>query len=159
MAERPRDDDVKVLLRNRRARHEYEVLETLEAGIALRGAEVKSLRDARASLGDAYATVKGGEMILAQMQIEPYPNAHAYDRPDPRRDRRLLLHRKEIDKLGRAIDQKGCTLLPLEVYLRRGRVKVLLGVARGKKLHDKRAAAKERETTREDERELARYRK
>ena len=159
MADRPRDDEVKVLLRNRKARHEYEVLETLEAGIALRGSEVKSLRDARASIGDAYATVRDGEMFLLQLQIEAYPNAHPFDRQDPRRERRLLLHRKEIEKLGRAIDQRGFTLLPLEVYLKRGRVKVLLALCRGKQLHDKRQAARERDTAREVAREMAAHRR
>jgi SsrA-binding protein len=162
MAERAKgaakEDEVKVLVRNRRARHEYTVEQTVEAGIALRGSEVKSLRDAQVSVSDAYATVKNGEMWLLSLQINEYPQANRWNH-EPKRDRRLLLHKKEIEQLGRAVDEKGYTLLPLELYLKRGRVKVLLGLCKGKQLHDKRQAARERDSRREIDRELARHRR
>jgi len=153
-----RPDDKKVLLRNRKAHHEYFVEETIEAGIALVGSEVKSLRDAHASIGDAWAAVKDGEMWLHQLQINEYPQANRWNHP-PKRDRKLLLHRREIAKLGAAVDEKGYTLLPLEVYLKDGRVKVLLGLCRGKRQHDKRQDERERESRREIERALARHRR
>jgi SsrA-binding protein len=148
-------DDVQVLLRNRKARHEYHVEETLEAGIELRGSEVKSLRDSQASLGDAYAVVRDGEMFVVQMQVNEYPQANHWNH-DPRRERRLLLHKREIAKLGQAVQERGYTLLPLEVYLKKGRVKVLLGLCKGKKQYDKRQASKERDAKRDMDRERER---
>jgi SsrA-binding protein len=148
-------DGHKVLLRNKKARHEYFVEKTYEAGIELRGSEVKSLRAAAASLSDAYATVKEGEMYLVQMQINEYPYANRYNH-DPKRERRLLLHKREIAALGSAVKEKGYTLLPLEVYLKQGRVKVLLGLCKGKQLHDKRQTERERDAKREIARELGR---
>jgi SsrA-binding protein len=150
-------DDVKVLLRNKKARHEYLVERTIEAGIELRGSEVKSLRDGAAALTDAYAMVRDGEMYLVQLQVNEYPFANRYNH-DPKRDRRLLLHKREIDELGAAVREKGMTLLPLEVYVKGGRIKVQLGLCRGKKLHDKREAERERDAKREIERELGRRR-
>jgi SsrA-binding protein len=158
MAERPQRDEVKVLVRNRKARHEYHVEETLEAGIELRGSEVKSLRAAMASIGDAYASVKNGEMFLHQLQINEYPQANRWNH-SPKRERRLLLHKREIAKLGEAVNERGYTLLPLELYLKSGRVKVLLGLCKGKQQHDKRQASRERDSQREIEREMARHRR
>ncbi|HZU82269.1 MAG TPA: SsrA-binding protein SmpB [Polyangiaceae bacterium] len=148
-------DGHKVLLRNKKARHEYFVEQTFEAGIELRGSEVKSLRDAAASLSDAYALVRDGQMYLVQMQINEYPFANRYNH-DPKRDRRLLLHKREIAELGSAVQEKGYTLLPLELYLKQGRVKVLLGLCKGKQLHDKRQTERERTAKREIDRELGR---
>ncbi len=161
MAERgkaQKDDEVKVILRNRRARHEYHVDDTIEAGIELRGSEVKSLRDSQASVSDAWAAVKNGEMWLHSLQINEYPQANRYNH-EPKRDRRLLLHKKEIEKYGRAVEEKGYTLLPLELYLKKGRVKVLLGLCKGKQQHDKRQASRERDSQREIDREMARHRR
>lgn len=152
------DEDKKVLLRNRKARHDYFVEEQVEAGIALVGPEVKSLRASHASIGDAWAAVKNGEMWLHQLQINEYPQAGRWNQPS-RRERKLLLHRREIEKLGAAVDEKGYTLLPLEVYLKNGRVKVLLGLCRGKQQHDKRQSERERESQREIDRELAKHRR
>ena len=153
MAEKKSPDDVTVLVRNKKARHDYHVERTIEAGIQLRGSEVKSLRDAKASISDAYATVKNGEMWLMQLQISEYAWAH-YDQHDPKRERKLLLHRREIETLGDAVQAKGYTLLPLELYLKRGKVKVLLGLCKGKRVHDKREAEKERTAKREIDREF-----
>ena len=144
----PTSDEPKVLLRNKRARHEYSIEETLEAGIELRGSEVKSLRAASASIAEAYAAPKDGGIFVLQMQINEYPYASAFQHP-PKRDRRLLLHHREIDHLSAAVKEKGYTLLPLEIYLKRGRIKVLLGVCKGKQLHDKRQSERERDAKRE----------
>jgi SsrA-binding protein len=138
----------KVLLRNKKARHDYFVEDTVEAGMVLLGSEVKSLREARAVMTDAYVFVKNGEAFLSQLQITEYPWANRWNH-EPKRERKLLLHRREIDKLGEAAQQQGYTLLPLEIYLKRGRIKALIGVCRGKKLHDKRATEKRRDAERE----------
>ena len=156
-AKKAADDEIKVLVRNKRARHEYFVAETIEAGIELRGSEVKSLRDARASISDAYAIPRDRELYLLQMQIEEYPFAGHFQHP-PKRERRLLLHRRQIAELGAAVKEKGYTLLPLDLHLRRGRVKVLLGLCKGKQLHDKRQVERERTARREVERALGRRR-
>jgi SsrA-binding protein len=158
MKEKRSDGEVKVLLRNRKARHDYLVEETIEAGIELRGSEVKSLRDAHAALGDAYATARGSEMYLLQLQVNEYPQASIWNH-EPKRPRRLLLHRREIDRLAQAVDQEGRTLLPLEIYLKNGRIKVLLGLCRGKQVRDKRQSERERDAKREIDREMARRRR
>ena len=145
---KPVSDEVKVILRNKKARHDYHVEQTLEAGIELRGSEVKSLRDGKASMSDAYAAVERGQMFLMQFQINEYPFA-SYFQHEPKRKRRLLIHRHEIDELGKAVQAQGYTLLPLEVYLKKGRIKVLLGLCKGKQLHDKRASERERDDKRE----------
>lgn len=134
----------KVLLRNKRARHEYSIEETVEAGISLLGSEVKSLRAGRAEIGDAYASVTNGEAFLQQLQISEYTFANQFGHA-PKRVRKLLLHRKEIDRLDEKVSRAGYTLLPLEIYLKEGRIKVLLGLGKGKKEYDKREDAKERE--------------
>ena len=150
-------DGKKVLLRNKRARHDYFVERSVEAGIELRGSEVKSLRDAAASLSDAYASVEGGQMYLFQMQINEYPFAN-YFQHEPKRKRRLLLHKAEIEELGHAVQAQGYTLMPLEVYVKKGRIKVELGLCKGKQQHDKRATERERDDRREMERAMGRRR-
>jgi SsrA-binding protein len=148
-------DDVKVLLRNKRARHDYFVEWSVEAGVSLVGSEVKSLREAKAVMSDAYATVKNGEAWLINMQITEYPWANRWNH-EPKRDRKLLLHRKEIEKLDAASAQQGYTLLPLEVYLKKGRIKVEIGVCKGKKQYDKRQDQKRKDAAREVEAALRR---
>ena len=133
---------------NRRARHEYEILETIEAGVALRGTEVKSLRDGQVNFKDSYATVRNSEAWLVACHISPY--SHGTDaNHDPERDRKLLLHRREISRLTGKIAERGLTMVPLRLYFKGGRVKVEIGLARGKKLHDKRSTLREREVRRE----------
>ena len=144
MAQAPVGANRKVVGRNRKARHEYEVLETLEAGIELLGPEVKSLRAGQLSFQDAHARVEGGEMWLHSLHISPYEQANRAN-VDPVRARRLLLHRNEIDRLAAKVEEKGLTLVQLEVYFSRGYVKVSLAVGRGKKLYDKREDLKERQ--------------
>jgi SsrA-binding protein len=137
---------------NRRARHEYEILETVEAGLVLRGTEVKSLRDGLVNFKDSYASVRNGEGWLLGCHINPY--SHGTDaNHDPERDRKLLLHKKEIARLSGKISERGLTLVPLRLYFKDGRAKVELGLARGLKLHDKRSALRERETRREMDKE------
>ncbi len=140
-----------VVARNRRARHDYEILDTFEAGIALLGPEVKSLRAGKATLTDAYATLRRGEVILVSLHIPPYAQA-ARENPDPRRERKLLLHRAEISRLGGKLRERGFTLIPLSIYFKNGRAKVELGLARGKRQYDKRQALRKREQDREVQR-------
>src|SRR5919109_291923 len=133
---------------NRKARHLYEVLETVEAGLVLRGTEVKSLRAGQVNFKDSYATIRNGEGWLLGCHISPY--SHGTDaNHDPERDRKLLLHRREIGRLTGKIAERGLTLVPLRLYFKDGRAKVELGLARGRKLHDKRSAIREREVRRE----------
>jgi SsrA-binding protein len=141
------------IVRNRRARFDYELLDTLEAGIELRGPEVKSLRAGLANLADAYAAPRGREIFLFHLHISPYPQA-GRENPDPRRERRLLLHRREIAKLEGQLGDPGTTLVPLSLYWKEGRCKVELALARGRKRGDKRAAIREREGQREVQRAL-----
>jgi len=137
---------------NRRARHDYFILETFEAGLVLSGTEVKSLRHGKASLAEAYATVEGGEAWIFQMHIPPYAQGNRWNL-DPVRRRKLLLHRRQITQLARAVEQKGQTLVPLRLYFSpRGQAKVELAVARGKKSHDKRQSIAERDARREIDR-------
>jgi SsrA-binding protein len=144
----PDDDGKKVLLRNKKARHDYFVESSMEAGMVLQGSEVKSLREARAVLSDAYAYVRNGEAWLINMQITEYPWANRWNH-EPKRDRKLLMHRREIDKLDQALTERGYTALPLEVYLKGGKIKVLIGVCKGKKQYDKRQDQKRRDADRE----------
>jgi SsrA-binding protein len=141
----------KVVAQNRRARHDYEILDTVEAGIVLTGTEVKSLRGGKASLAEAYATVESGEAFVLQLHIPPYEQGNRWN-PDPVRRRKLLLNRAEITQLDRAVAQKGHTLIPLKLYFSRGYAKLLIGVARGRKTHDKRHAIAERDARREMDR-------
>jgi len=149
---------MKIVVQNKKARHDFAILETLEAGIALRGTEVKSLREGRANLRDSYALIEGGEVLLRGLQIMPY--SHTSDRAiDPMRDRRLLLNRDEIRKLIGKINEKGMTLVALKVYFNpRGIAKVELGLAKGKRLYDKREAIAERESRRDVDRAMKRSR-
>ena len=147
------DDDIVPVARTKRARHDYEILETWEAGLMLSGTEVKSLRDGRAQITDAYAVVKDGELWLLNAHIAPYAQGNIWNH-DPLRTRKLLLHRKEILKLIGQVERKGLTLVALELYFKRGRAKVRIGLARGKKLHDKRADLKERDDMRDVQRAL-----
>jgi SsrA-binding protein len=137
-----------VIARNKRARFDYHILETWEAGIVLTGTEVKSLREGKATLGDSYAILEGTEVYLINMHISPYDKGNIYNH-EPTRTRKLLLHRREIRRLIGAVEQQGLTLVPLELYFRKGRVKVLIAMARGKKLHDKRETAKQKDADRE----------
>ncbi|MEE2679255.1 MAG: SsrA-binding protein SmpB [Myxococcota bacterium] len=145
------DSERRAIATNRRARFEYEILDTWEAGIALLGPEVKGLRTGKANLSDAYATVRRGEAYLVNAHISPYDKA-GRDNPDPRRERKLLLHRREIAKLQGAVAEKGLTLVPLKLYFKNGRAKVELGLARGKRRHDKRETIRRREQEREMQR-------
>lgn len=139
---------------NKRARHEYHIDERFEAGIALQGWEVKSLRQGRINLGDAYALVKGGEIYLFGASIPPLITASTHVVAEDRRTRKLLLHRAEIDKLVGAVERKGYTLIPMAMYWKNNRVKVELGLARGKQAHDKRETEKERDWAREKQRTM-----
>ena len=148
-AEKP---DTTTVARNKRARHDYHILETWEAGVVLSGTEVKSLRQGKGSLVDAYATVRDGEVFLLNMHIAPYEQGNQFNH-DPTRTRKLLLHKKEIRRLIGGVERQGLTLVPLELFFNpRGKAKVTLALAKGKKQHDKRADARRRE----DEREMAR---
>ncbi|MCS7032108.1 MAG: SsrA-binding protein SmpB [Gloeomargarita sp. SKYG116] len=144
----------KVVSENREARHRYEILETYECGIELKGTEVKSVRAGKVNLRDGFARFKDGELYLMNVHISPHETASAYFNHDPRRTRKLLLHRSELRKLLGKVEQKGLTLVPLKMYFKGDWAKVLLGLARGKKLHDKRQAIKEREQKREIARAL-----
>ncbi|HEY8493175.1 MAG TPA: SsrA-binding protein SmpB [Myxococcota bacterium] len=147
----------KLVAQNRRARHDYEILDTIETGIVLVGPEVKSLRQGKASLAEAYAVVRGGELWLVNAHVSPYEQA-GRENPDPRRDRKLLAHRSEIARLAGQVAERGLTLVPLALYFKNGRAKVELALARGKRRHDKRDAIREREQEREIERALRRRR-
>ena len=137
----------KELVSNRKARHQYEILETFEAGIALRGTEIKSLRQGGGHLQEAYIKVLGGELWLIGSFIASYSYGNIHNHEEVR-DRKLLMHKREIAKLKEAVQEKGLSLVPLSLYLKRGRAKISLALGRGKKMHDKRAALKEREDKR-----------
>jgi SsrA-binding protein len=148
----------KLVAQNRRARHEYEILDTIEAGIVLLGPEVKSLRQGKVSLAEAYATVRRGELWLMNVHISPYEQA-GRENPNPRRERKLLAHRAQISKLAGQVAERGLTLVPLSLYFQDGRAKVELGLARGKRRYDKRQAIRKREEDREIDRVLRRGRR
>ncbi len=146
---------MKVVASNRKARHDYEILDRFEAGLALEGSEVKSLREGKVVLKDSFAHVRDGEMWLVGAYIAPYQFSRGGGH-DPERTRKLLLHRREIDRIAAKLAEKGLTLIPLQVYLKDGRAKVELGLGRGKRTIDKRDAIKERDQQREMERALRR---
>jgi SsrA-binding protein len=146
-----------IVATNRRARFEYEILDTWEAGIALIGPEVKSLREGRANLGDAFAQIHRGELWLEKLHISPYEAATRNNPTDPQRRRKLLLHGHEIARLDGRVAEKGLTLVPLTLYFRRGRAKVELALARGKHQHDKRESIRRREHDRETQRIMRRH--
>lgn len=147
-------DGYKVVADNRQARYLYEILETYEAGIELKGTEVKSIRLGKVNLRDGYATVRDEEVWLNNVHISPHSTASQVFNHDPRRSRRLLLHKDEIRRLIGKTEQKGLTLVPLRFYLKKGRVKVSIALARGKKLYDKREDLKRKQEKREIERAL-----
>jgi SsrA-binding protein len=147
------DDRERVVISNRKARHDYHILETLECGIVLTGTEVKSIRNGKANLLDSYAFIREGEVFLEGMHISPYEFGNQFNH-DPKRQRKLLLKRKEIRKLIGRTSEKGLTLIPLRIYLLRGRVKVELAIAKGKKSFDKRASIAERDAKRDADREV-----
>ncbi len=149
----PEKTNIKMLVQNRKARHEYFILETYECGIELCGTEVKSLRDGRANLTDSYASIDNGEVFIKGMNISPFEKGNIFNR-DPLRTRKLLLHKQEIRKLIGQIQQQGLTLIPLSVYLKGSLVKVSLGLAKGKKLYDKREDIAKRDAKRDAQRAL-----
>jgi SsrA-binding protein len=144
-------DGDRTIATNRRARHDYHILETIEAGLILKGTEVKSLRAGQVTFKDSYATVRNDEAWLLGCHISPY--SHGTDaNHNPERDRKLLLHKREIARLSGKVAERGLTLVPLRMYFKQGRAKIELGLGRGKKLHDKRSALQEREVRREMDR-------
>lgn len=151
------NDGYKVLSDNRKARFLYDILETYEAGIQLMGTEVKSIRAGKVNLQDGYALIRNGEAWLINVHISPYTSSSQYFNHDPRRTRKLLLHRQEIRKLIGKVEQQGLTLVPLKLYLKRGLVKISIGLAKGKKLHDKREDVKRRQDQREMQRAMKNY--
>ncbi|MEE6726138.1 SsrA-binding protein SmpB [Pediococcus acidilactici] len=152
MAKKPQVKD-QALAQNKKARHDYSILSTMEAGIALTGTEIKSVRERRITLRDGFVQIRHGEAILMNVQISEYLQGNQFNH-DPLRNRKLLLHKKEIQKLQEASQNKGITIVPLKVYLKHGFAKVLIGVAKGKHEYDKRETLKKRDQQREIERAL-----
>jgi len=146
-------EEVKVIAQNKKARHDYFIEQTLEAGIVLSGTEVKSIRLGKVNLKDSYASVENGEVMISGMHISPYEQGNIFNK-DPLRDRKLLLHKYEIRKLIGYIQRDGMTLVPIQLYFKKGKVKLEIGVAKGKKLHDKRDDIAERDAKREIDRRL-----
>lgn len=140
--------EIKTVARHRRARFDYHILETWEAGLVLTGTEVKSLRNGKANIAEAYGIVRGGEVFLLNVNIAPYEQG-GYVNHDPTRLRKLLLHKKEIRRLIGAVEREGLTLIPLELYFKAGKAKVRVGLAKGKQLHDKRDDSKKKDADRE----------
>ena len=147
------DKNEKLIANNRKARHEYEVLDTLECGIQLVGSEVKSLRNGRMSIDEAYGRVDRGEVWLVGLDIQEYTFANVQNH-DPRRRRKLLMHRREIKKFAAQAYEKNLTLVPLKMYFKRGKAKVLMGICRGKKQYDKRETMKKRDVQRDIDRAM-----
>ncbi|GAB4291147.1 MAG: SsrA-binding protein SmpB [Myxococcota bacterium] len=143
-------DGIKIIARNRKALHDYKIADRIEAGIALLGTEVKSLREGKCQLADSYAAIRGGEVFLINCHISHYKNAGKYGQHEPTRKRKLLLKRGEINRLERRVEQKGATLIPLSVYFKKGIAKVELAVCEGKRQYDKREAIKQRDLQREE---------
>lgn len=151
-------DRIKVVATNRKARHDYIIEDTYEAGIALLGSEIKSIRAGQVNLRDSYATIRDGEVWLLNAHISAYQQA-SYQNHEPRRERKLLMHRREINRLTGKLQEKGLTLVPLRIYLKNSRAKVELGLARGKKTFDKRQTLREKSDRRQIERALGRRQK
>lgn len=149
-------ESYKIISDNRQARFLYEILEVFEAGIALTGTEVKAIRAGKVNLRDGFAQIRREEAFLLNVHISPHQSAGQFFNHEPRRTRKLLMHRQEIRKLIGKTEQKGLTLVPLKLYLQRGWIKVSIGLARGKKLHDKRESVKKRQDKREMERAMKR---
>lgn len=148
-----RKDNQNVKATNRKARHEYDIIDTVEAGMMLKGTEIKSIRDSRINIQDGFASVENGEIYLFNVHISPYEAGNRYN-VDPMRKRKLLMHQDQIKKLNREIQQAGMTLVPLRVYIKNGFAKVLIGLAKGKKQHDKREDLKRREQERDIDRAM-----
>jgi SsrA-binding protein len=151
MSQPDKSDEPVIVARNKRARHDYHIIQTWEAGLVLTGTEVKSLRNGRANLTDAYAIVNGSEIFLLNLHISHYEQGNQFNH-EPTRTRKLLLHRKEILRMIGSVEREGLTLIPLDLYFKRGVAKVTLALGKGKKQHDKREDMKKRD----DEREMAR---
>jgi len=149
-------DHIKIIATNKKARHDYHLSDEVEAGIVLTGTEVKSIREGRVTIKDAYAEIKNGEIFLRQLHINPYEYAY-YDNHDPLRSRKLLLHNYEIKRLIVKTKEKGFTIIPVKLYFKNGKVKVVIALAKGKKLYDKRDSIKEREVNRELDRVNKKY--
>lgn len=147
----------KPLAQNRKARHDYEIIDTYEAGMVLKGTEIKSIRRGKMNIQDGFISIYGGQAWLKNVHISLYDHGNLFNH-DPLRERKLLLHKKQINDLQQAIKERGMTLVPLKVYLVRGRAKILIGLARGKNLYDKRHALKEKQANRDIERALKNYR-
>lgn len=146
-------DHAKIIAQNRKARHDYEILDTYEAGIALQGTEVKALREGRANLKDSYARVENSEVFLYNAHISEYTQGNRFNH-EPERRRKLLLHKYEINRLRGRVEERGLTLIPLKLYFKKGKAKVEIGIARGKKHFDKRRDIAERDARRDMEREF-----
>lgn len=149
---------IKIVAKNRKAYHDYHILDTFEAGIALTGSEIKSIRAGQVNLRDGYASIQEGETWLMNTHIAPYHQANR-ENHEPRRTRKLLLHRREINRLTGKLQEKGLTLIPLKLYLRNNKAKVELGLGQGKKQYDKRASLKEKESSRQIARSVGRRQK
>ena len=148
-------EQIKLVAKNRKARFNYQVQETFEAGLVLKGTEVKSLRDGRVNLKDGYARIKAGELWLENVHISPYPMAH-YGNHEPTRPRKLLVHKRELKRLTGKVAERGFSLVPLSLYFKQGRAKVQLGLAKGKAAPEKKRAVRERQESRQIERALKR---
>ena len=148
----------KIIAQNRRARHDYQVLDSFEAGIALVGTEVKSLREGHLTFKDSYAEIRNGELFLVGAHIPPYEQGNVFNH-EPERTRKLLMHKREIIRLGSQVQEKGLTLVPLKMYFKDGRAKVQVGLCRGKATYDKRQAIQDRQVKRELDRQLKEARK
>lgn len=146
---------IKIVATNRKARFSFQIMDTWEAGLVLQGTEVKSLRDGKANIADSHARIVKGEIYLYHLHISPYEKGNIYNH-EPTRPRKLLLHKREIRKLEGRVQEKGLTLVPLKIYFKRGRAKVEIGLARGKKLHDKRTDITKRDMQRDADREMRR---
>jgi SsrA-binding protein len=153
--EKKRDENERLVAQNRKARHEYEVLDTVECGMVLVGSEVKTLRNGRVTLDEAYGRVTNGEVWLINCDIPEYTEANRFNH-DPRRPRKLLMHRREVDKFANRAFEKGLTLVPLKLYFKRGKAKLLLGVCKGRQLHDKREKLKKETMGRDMQRAMRR---
>jgi len=146
--------DEKPLAQNKKASHDYFIEETYEAGIVLTGTEIKSIRQGKVNINDAFATIRNGEMFVHNMHVSPFEQGNRFNPSDPTRARKLLLHKKEIHKLLGLVKQEGYTLVPLKIYTRNGYAKLLIGLAKGKKQYDKREAAAKRDAQRDIQRAL-----
>lgn len=149
-------DEITDIVRNKKARFEYEILDTFEAGLVLKGTEVKSIRQKKVSIQEAYARIKNGEVFIVGMNVSVYEMGNRFNH-EPLRERKLLMHRQEIKRLTGKLNEKGYTLVPLSLYFKNGRVKVQLGLARGKSTYDKKRTIQERDLKRDMQRDIKKY--